>query len=129
MQAHVEPITPSTEAIRSALARILGSPLFAASARASRFLTFVVEAQIGGRKLLKEYVLGVEVFDRGTAFDPSTDTIVRVEAVRLRKRLRAYYKGPGRNDSVVIELPKGTYAPQFHQRAERSTARCCPSRT
>src|SRR5947207_12542487 len=88
MQERPKPNAPTTEAVRSALERLLGSPKFAMSARASRFIRFIVETALDGRKdTLKEYVLGVEVFDRSAAFDPTTDTIVRVEAVKLRKRL------------------------------------------
>src|SRR5215469_12310518 len=112
--------TPTTESIRAALDRLLASSLFAASIRSSRFLRFVVESSLAGRQdSLKEYVLGVEVFDRGPTFDPLHDTIVRVEAVKLRKRLQAYHRGPGRNEPIVIEVPKGGYVPHFRRRVKR----------
>jgi hypothetical protein len=86
--------------------------------RASRFLRFVAESSLnGGGNGLKEYVLGVELFDGTASFDPRVDTIVRVEAVKLRKRIQEYYRGPQR--SVIIELPKGAYVPQFRLRASR----------
>ena len=111
---------PGDDAIRASLARLLESPQFAASPRASRFLRFIVEAALNHRRdSLKEYVLGVEVFDRGAGFDPGADTIVRVEAGKLRHRLQAYYRGPGRRDAVVIDVPKGGYAPQFRLRSRR----------
>ena len=79
-----------------------------------RFLRLAVERSIEGRAdELKEYLLGVEVFDRKAAFDPRVDPIVRVEARRLRSKLKAYYDGDGRDDEVVIEFAKGTYAPQI----------------
>ena len=113
-----------TLAVRSALEQLLKSRQFAMSVRASRFIRYVVEASLHGRgDSLKEYVLGVEVFDRGPGFDPNKDTIVRVEAVKLRSRLRAYYRGPGRKDAIVIELPKGAYHPNFRIRAEHRTKR------
>src|SRR5699024_7827888 len=91
----------SPEDVRSALWRLLSSEQFTSSPRASRFLRFIVETTLAGRQnTLKEYVLGVEVFDRGTNFDPTTDTIVRVEATKLRRRLRDYYGGPGAADAV-----------------------------
>src|SRR5215472_11412604 len=94
---------PEQDAVRSALERVLGSSQFVASPRASRFLRYVVEAELACRgSQLKEYVLGVEVFDRSSSFDPRTDSIVRVEAVKLRKRLQAHYRGSGRLDSVLI---------------------------
>src|SRR4051812_28459439 len=107
MQGVSEGSTPTAVAIRSALEQLLRSAQFAASARASRFIRFVVETVLDGRQdSLKEYVVGVEVFDRGHSFDPGEDTIVRVEAGKLRKRLTAYYRGPGRGDRLVIDLPK-----------------------
>lgn len=62
---------------------------------------------------LKEYVLGVEVFDKDVSFDPRTDPIVRVQARRLRTRLARYYETEGRADPILIDLPKGGYAPVF----------------
>ena len=63
---------------------------------------------------VKESVLGREVYDRGAGYDPRTDPIVRVEARRLRAKLKAYYEGEGRDDLVRIEFPTGTYAPVIH---------------
>jgi tetratricopeptide (TPR) repeat protein len=108
---------PSAGAVEDALRRLLESSQFAGSPRARRFIKFIVEAALGGRgDGLKEYVLGVEVFDRAKSFDPRIDTIVRVEAVKLRRRLVAYYRGPGRRDTLVIEVPKGGYVPTFRNR-------------
>src|SRR5689334_12597996 len=105
---------PLAEDVRSALERLLQSDQFKSSPRASRFIQFIVETALAGKKTtLKEYVLGVEVFDRAPAFDPGTDTIVRVEAVKLRRRLEQYYHGPGVTDPVVISVPKGAYVPDF----------------
>lgn len=58
---------------------------------------------------MKEYVVGCEVFSRKQSFDPRMDPIVRVEAGRLRLRIREYYETEGQRDEVVIELPKGSY--------------------
>ncbi len=81
-----------------------------------RFLRYAVEETLAGREAgLKEYSVGVEVFSRGEKFCPRTDPIVRVQARNLRLRLERYYTGPGANDPLVIELPKGTYVPVFRQ--------------
>jgi TolB-like protein/Tfp pilus assembly protein PilF len=113
-------IAPEATAIRPALARLLESPQFAGAVRASRFIRFIVEMTLEGRgEMLRESVLGEEVFDRGTSFDPLVDTIVRVEAVKLRKRLRAYYRGSGRVEQVVIDIPKGAYQAVFRRRVRR----------
>ena len=115
------PSRPEQDAVRSALKRVLASAKFAPSPRASRFLRYVVEAELAGiGGGLKEYVLGVEVFDRSATFDPRTDSIVRVEALKLRKRLQAYYRGSGRLDAVLIDIPKGSYEPRFRLRPNRN---------
>ncbi len=106
------PLPP--ESIRDQLARILRSQPFSNAPSLSRFLRYVVEHTLDGNtEELKEYSLGVEVFDRGEAFDPRTDTIVRVQARRLRSKLKDYYDAEGQTDPIVIELPKGHYGVTF----------------
>lgn len=107
---------PSHDAIRAQLERIAASPQFAASARLVRFLRFVVERSLAGEGArLKEYVIGTEVFDRGDEYDPRVDSIVRVEAGRLRTKLEEYYRNGGRDDVVRIGLLRGSYVPQFEE--------------
>ncbi len=109
------PVDP--EDVRAHLERLLASGSFRHAGRLSRFLRFVAERTLDGRGGdLKEYLIGVEVFDRPASFDPRTDSVVRVEARRLRAKLRDYYDAEGRDDPVGIELPKGTYAPSFSHR-------------
>ncbi|MBC7925540.1 MAG: hypothetical protein H7039_07775 [Bryobacteraceae bacterium] len=97
------------------LNRILASQEFRDSQRMCRFLRFVVERALAGEATaLKEYLIGVEVFDRKEGYDPRVDPIVRVEARRLRSKLSSYYERDGRGTGPIIELPKGTYAPVFH---------------
>lgn len=108
----------SPEAIREQIARITSSEMFVNSTRMQRFLSVVVEYALSGRaKDLKEYLIGVEVFDRATSFDPRQDPIVRVEARRLRSKLNEYYEGPGQGDEILIEFSKGSYAPRFVERS------------
>ncbi len=110
---------PSEADVRAQLGRILASPHFAAAERASRFLAYLVEEALAGRsERLKEYTLAVEVFDRDASFDPSANPSVRVEASRLRRRLEHYYLTLGREDPVLIDLPRGTYAPAFRPQAD-----------
>lgn len=105
---------PEAGAIREQVQRIAGSELFAASERMRRFLVFAAEQTIAGRvAALKEYTIGVQVFDRPVSFDPGVDPIVRVEARRLREKLDLYYRSYGRHDLVVIDVPKGGYAARF----------------
>lgn len=82
-----------------------------------RFLKLAVEYAIGNRaRELKEYLIGVEVFDRNESYDPRLDPVVRVEARRLRAKLASYYSKEGCADELLIELPKGSYAPSFLRR-------------
>jgi len=102
------------DAVRDARRRVLASSEFRASERLPRFLTFIVEETLAGRgDNLKGYVIGVEVFDKPTGFDPEHDSVVRVEAMRLRRALQSYYMDEGRGDAVQISVPKGTYRPEF----------------
>ena len=98
---------------------MLASQALARSERMRRFLEFVVERSLcGAQDQLKEYVIGVEVYRKGEAFDPRIDSVVRVEAGRLRNKLREYYQTEGRGDSIRIDLPKGSYQPVFTKPAE-----------
>lgn len=100
--------------VRKHIEKILRCDVFASSERMSRFLRFAVEEALAGRAgQLKEYSIGLEVFDRPPSYDPRTDPLVRVEARRLRDKLKTYYQTEGRTDRFRIELPKGSYAPQF----------------
>lgn len=94
-----------------------------------RFLRFVVERSLAGEgERLKEYVIGTEVFDRGTDYDPRVDSIVRVEAGRLRTKLAEYYRNGGTADEVRIGLNKGSYAPFFEQRQQDASAATVPAK-
>lgn len=106
------------------LDRILGSAAFRQVHRLKRFLRFIVTEAVEGRHdKLKEYVVGVQVFGKEDSFDPRTDPVVRVQARRLRARLVRYYEEEGRADELVVELPKGGYAPQFVLRSPAATQR------
>ena len=114
---HTGGVEPTAEEVRRQLDRILASDLFANADRLSRFLRFVVERTLAGEgDQLKEYAVGVGVFDRGEQYDPRVDSIVRVEASRLRTKIDEYYRSTNGADSVVIRLPKGTYTPEFEAR-------------
>ncbi|MBI4909580.1 MAG: PD40 domain-containing protein [Acidobacteria bacterium] len=103
---------PSNAAVQQQLARMLSSPMFQAAPSLSRFLAFVINEWCEGRsEALKEYMIGADVLQRGADFDPRVDPIVRVQARKLRDRLREYYDGPGSNDPIGFDLPKGGYAP------------------
>ena len=98
-------------AIREELERVVASRTFAAAGRSRKFLSYVVERSLAGAAP-KEYEIAVEVLGRRTDYDPEINATVRVEAGRLRQRLREYYEtaAPG---PLRIEVPKGRYAAVF----------------
>ena len=107
----------SPESIRAALDKILASPGFVNAERLSRFLRYTVEETLNGQTdKLKESLLGIDVFGRKPTYDPRVDAVVRTEAVKLRARLRDYYEADGRDDELIIDLPKGGYVPAFRLR-------------
>lgn len=104
---------PAPEAIRTQLER-LRTKAFAGSDKLFSFLRFVVEEALEGRAAtLKELVIGIELYGGVVDYDPRIDSAVRVEARRLRRKLDAYYAGPGRHDPVIVSMPTGSYAPCF----------------
>jgi tetratricopeptide (TPR) repeat protein len=105
--------------VRQQLARIIASTGFGRSEHLARFLRVTVESVLGGEAgKLKEWVIGVEAYGRGPDFDPRVDSIVRTEARRLRRKLSEYYATEGREDSIIIELPTGSYEPVFRLRSD-----------
>ncbi len=103
------------EAVREQLERILVSAPFRNSKRYPALLRFVVERTLDGRSgELKERNVAVDVFGRDPSYDPSTDPVVRISAGEVRKRLAQYYQEPGHGSEVRIELPLGSYQPEFH---------------
>ena len=114
IQSRADRSAPSAAEIRTQLAKVAGSPSFEKATRLREFLRFVVNEKLDGRAdNLKAYTIGLEVFDRPENFDPITDTIVRVNAGKLRRALERYYLGPGRQDKILISIPKGGYVPVF----------------
>jgi TolB-like protein len=104
----------SDEKVAAQMERILSSNVFRQADRLKRFLSFTVNETLAGRgERLKEFVIGIEVFGKGSAFDQRSDPIVRVQARRLRSQLARYYREEGQSDEILIELPKGGYTPVF----------------
>src|SRR2546428_10455339 len=114
MKANVE---PASEAVRLQVEKILASTAFAKAEKLKRFLRFTVEQTLDNRgDRIKEYSIAVEVFERNSGFDPRLDPIVRVQAGKLRSKLDAFYAAEGKNDSLIIQYPKGGYVPVFKTR-------------
>lgn len=107
----------TADEVRQQVARITGSRRFARSDRLIRFLRFVVDRALeGDTGSIQEYAIGREVYDRRESFDPAGDSIVRVEARRLRRRLAEYYASEGARDRILIELPGRGYMPVVQRR-------------
>ncbi len=108
-------MTPIPEPdVRAELDRILASKGFATAGRLSKLLRYAVDKTLAGATdQLKEYSVGIEVFERDEKYDPRLDSIVRVEAGRLRTKLDEYYNGEGPGSQIRISLPRGGYSAQF----------------
>lgn len=104
---------------RAALDAALHSKTFARSARLSQFLRYICEKSFEGEAAdLKEYTIAVEAFGRPEEFDHTKDSIVRVEALRLRKKLAAFYEDEGADQPMRITVPSGGYVPVFERVAD-----------
>ena len=102
------------EAERAELQRVLQSQLFARSPGLARLLSYLCEKFFAGESgQIKEYSIAVDVFGRNGTYDQDTDSIVRVQANRLRKRLTDYYGSEGASDVLRITIPIGQYVPVF----------------
>jgi len=96
------------------LEKLLQSRTLQNSESLKAFLRFVVEKTVADEgALLKEYTIATEVFGRNSDYDPRIDSVVRVQAGRLRTKLQEYYTTEGKADPVIIDLPKGHYHPVF----------------
>jgi hypothetical protein len=105
--------TPSREE-QAEVAAVLQSGTFQRAPLLENFFRYICEQYFEGQGCqIKEYSIAVEALGRPPAFDPKKDSIVRVEAHRLRKRLQEYYEGPGKSHAIHILIPNGQYAPQF----------------
>jgi TolB-like protein len=101
--------------VREELSRVLQSDHFHATPKRRAMLTFLIEEALAGRAdSLKGYTIGLAVFSRDESFDPQSDPIVRLEARRLRHDLDSYYIAEGARNPLRISIPKGQYAPKFH---------------
>ena len=105
---------PTAEEVRQLLERILCSRQFSNAPKKQKFLQLICEAYLEGRASeLSEYSIGYQVFDRSETYDPALDSIVRVGAHEVRKKLERYYKSEGKNDDILLEIPAGSYIPIF----------------
>ena len=113
----------SWEAERTELHTVLQAPIFVRSPALSHLLSYLCEKTFAGEtNEIKEYSIALDVFDRRDSFSQDTDSIVRVEANRLRKRLSEYYARDGAAHPVRITIPVGQYVPRFQHVAVPESA-------
>jgi hypothetical protein len=98
------------EVSRVEIDRILQSDTFRSSDVLRRLLRFLAEKAIAGEAdQLKEYTIGLDAFGKPPSYDPRSDAIVRLQAGRLRQKLAEYYRTEGKDDTVVVDLPRGHF--------------------
>jgi hypothetical protein len=103
--------------VLAALDRLRRSQTLSGSEKLIQFLSFIVETTVNGNAgHLKETIIGVSVFGRTPDYDPKTDSVVRSQAWRLRSKLNKYYQAEGAEDSLIIDVPRGSYVPVFVRR-------------
>ena len=112
----MSPVSTKLDQERAELDALLQSGIFARAPNLASFLKYVCEKHFDGEaENVKEYCIAVEALNRQPDFDPKQDSIVRVEAHRLRKRLAEYYAAAGASHPIHIEIPNGQYSPKFRQ--------------
>jgi hypothetical protein len=95
------------------LDRILQSRALQGSESLKSLLNYIVTKSLENQNGdLKEYTIAAEVFGN-SKYDPRIDSTVRVQAARLRSKLEEYYATEGKEDRILLELPKGHYVPVF----------------
>src|SRR5208337_2227384 len=108
------PAVPDRDQCKAELAAVIASGIFAKAPSLALLLDYVCTKYFEGQaNQIKEYSIAVEALGRPPSFDPKQDSIVRVEAFRLRKRLKQYYENEGASRHVRIVIPSGQYVPQF----------------
>jgi len=113
-------VEPSDSEVREHLVHVLQSPSFRTAKRCQNFLRFIVEQKLDGKTdNLRERIIGIEVFGRST-YEPAEETIVRVTATDIRKRLAQYYQEAA-PDGIRIDLTPGTYTPLFTRQLSKLT--------
>jgi hypothetical protein len=123
MRRHTLASIEDRQSVLEELDAILASYHFRGSKRYPALLKFIVDAALDNRSSdLKERTLGVEVFGREPGYDTSADPVVRVSAAEVRKRIAQFYHENARHSRVQIELPLGSYAPEFRLRCPEPVA-------
>lgn len=109
------------EAVFEEIDRLSSSEALHNSESLCKLLRYLAEQSLNNPgATIKEYQIATEVFHRSSDFDPQLDSVIRVQAGRLRTKLSSYYTSVGEDDRVVVELPKGNYALHFRENGKKS---------
>ena len=105
---------PDPQIILDQVKKICQSEHFISKEVLCRFLSFIVKEKLDAHEdSIKAYTIALEVFHRDPGFDAGQDALVRINAGRLRRMLELYYLTTGKDDEIVIKIPKGGYVPHF----------------
>lgn len=116
------------EPVRQQTERILASETFRQSESLRRLLRFLAEKTLSGEAdSLKEYAIGVDLLGRPPDYDPRQDSIARIQAARLRQKLKEYYASEGQQDPLMIDLPKGKFRLVWTERTPKAGAGSTPA--
>src|SRR5580693_8562025 len=108
----------------SQVERILQSQTFRASSALPRLLRFLADKAFSGEAdQLKEYTIGIDALGKPPTYDPRQDAIVRLQIGRLRQKLGEYYRTEGKDDAVLLDLPKGHFKLKWETRPTISDVR------
>src|SRR6185437_12890841 len=103
-------VAEDTGRVRDQVQRILQSETFRAADVLRRLLRFLADKALAGEAdQLKEYTIGLDAFNKPPSYDPRHDAIVRLQVGRLRQKLGEYYRGEGKDDPIILDLPKGHF--------------------
>jgi hypothetical protein len=115
-------------AVRLELQRILSSRFFKTAGRSRQFLQYVVEHRLTAHAdQLKERTIGADVFQRPADYATGDDPVVRVQAGEVRRRLEQFYQHEGADSAIRIDLPVGSYCPEFHRTSEAPPSQVLPA--
>ena len=106
--------SPTVDERKAEVQRILLSPQFRRTPKLQRFLELVCDYYFQDRaREINEFLIATEAFGKGQDFDPSQDSLVRVQAREVRRRLREHYQSEGKSSRLILDIPLGHYVPDF----------------
>jgi hypothetical protein len=118
----------SVEDQRQEVQRVLHAPQFRRAPKLQRFLELVCDYHFQNRSAdINEFLIATQAFGKGPDFEPSEDSLVRVQAREVRRRLREYYQGEGKSSGLILDIPIGHYAPVFRPVHAPAAGRRAPS--